>query len=105
MKNAVTEVIAGRMGYYKASKEFHVPQSTLEARVAKVRKLGVTAEEASKKGKLNSSDTLFQIHFTFTMHSYIGHPRFSWHESFLWQNKKLTESFFCHRSGAIQTSI
>lgn len=62
MKNAMTEVIAGRMGYYKASKRFNVPQSTLEARVAKVRKLGVTIEEASKKGKHNICDTLFQIH-------------------------------------------
>lgn len=65
MKNAITEVIAGGMGYYKASKQFHVPQSTLEVRVAKVRKLGVTVEEASKKGKHNSCDTLFQIHYTY----------------------------------------
>lgn len=51
MKNAIGEVVAGRMGYYKASKEFQVPQSTLEARVAKVRKNGVSVEDASKKGR------------------------------------------------------
>lgn len=102
VKNAVTEVIAGRIGYYKASKEFHIPQSMLKA---KVWKLGVTAEEVNKKGKHNFPDTLFQIHFIFTISSYKGHPCFILHKSFLMCNKQLTESFFCYRLGKIQTSI
>lgn len=59
MKNALEEVVAGRMGYYKASKEFQVPQSTLEARVAKVRKLGMTIDEASKKGRPKCEHVFF----------------------------------------------
>lgn len=49
MRNAVTEVIEGRMGYLKASKCFQVPQTTLEAKVKKVRE-GIAVEEACTKG-------------------------------------------------------
>jgi transposase-like protein len=36
-KNAVQEVLAGRMGYFQASKTFGVPQTTLESMVKKAR--------------------------------------------------------------------
>jgi len=49
MKNAVQEVLAGRVGYFKASKSFGVPQTTLEARVKKAR-TGLSLEDATKKG-------------------------------------------------------
>lgn len=52
MKEAIEEVLAGRMGYLRASKLFNVPQTTLENRVKKA-KGGLSAEEASKKGILS----------------------------------------------------
>lgn len=50
MKNAVKEVIEGKMGYLKASKEYGVPRSTLEARVSKVRRGATCIEKAAEKG-------------------------------------------------------
>ncbi|KAJ8980866.1 hypothetical protein NQ317_008925 [Molorchus minor] len=44
MRQAVEEVLEGRMGYLKASKVFGVPRTTLEARVKKVKK-GVQEEQ------------------------------------------------------------
>lgn len=49
MKNAVLAVLSKEMGYFKASKSFRVPSSTLEARV-KAARTGSTLEEATKKG-------------------------------------------------------
>lgn len=47
MSNAIHE---GKMGYLKASKEYGVPRSTLEARVSKVRKGIISIEKSSEKG-------------------------------------------------------
>lgn len=52
MKEAIEEVLAGRMGYLRASKLFNVPQTTLENRVKKA-KVGLSSEDASKKGILS----------------------------------------------------
>ena len=51
MRNAVKDVIEGKMGYLKASKEYGVPRSTLEARVSKVRKGETCIENAAEKGE------------------------------------------------------
>ncbi|KAJ8972235.1 hypothetical protein NQ317_017559 [Molorchus minor] len=50
MRQAVEEVLEGRMGYLKASKVFGVPRTTLEARVKKVKKGVVRREDSAKKG-------------------------------------------------------
>lgn len=49
MHLAIQEVINGNMGYFKASKAYSVPQTTLENRVKKA-KSGATISDASKKG-------------------------------------------------------
>jgi hypothetical protein len=49
MKNSVQEVLAGRVGYFKASQSFGVPQTTLEARIKEAR-IGINLEDAIKKG-------------------------------------------------------
>jgi hypothetical protein len=49
MKNSVQDVLAGRVGYFKACKSFGVPQTTLEASVKKAR-TGLSLEDATKKG-------------------------------------------------------
>ncbi|KAB0804261.1 hypothetical protein PPYR_01231 [Photinus pyralis] len=50
MHLAVEEVLEGRMGYLKASKEYGVPRSTIEARVKKVKRGVLNREDSSKKG-------------------------------------------------------
>lgn len=50
MRAAVEQVMEGKMGYLKASKEFEVPRTTLEARVKKVRKGVLSRENSGKKG-------------------------------------------------------
>lgn len=50
MSNAIKDVIEGKMGYLKASKEYGVPRSTLEARVSKVKKGIISIEKSSEKG-------------------------------------------------------
>lgn len=42
MELAIIEVMSGRMGYKKASKEFDVPQSPLEDRIRKARTKDLT---------------------------------------------------------------
>lgn len=52
MEKAIVEVMAGRMGYKKAANAYNLPQSTLEDRVKK-RRGGLSAKEASRKGRRN----------------------------------------------------
>ncbi|CAG9133763.1 unnamed protein product [Plutella xylostella] len=57
MKKAISEVIEGRSGYRLASRQFAVPQSTLEDRVKEYR-INNDLEQASKKG-LGRFKTIF----------------------------------------------
>lgn len=50
MKQAVMEIISGAMGSVKASKQYGVPQTTLERRVQKVKEGKSILEEAGQKG-------------------------------------------------------
>ncbi|KAL1463803.1 hypothetical protein WDU94_015515 [Cyamophila willieti] len=49
MTQAIQEVLSGNMGYMKASKTYHVPQSTLEDRVRKARVKNLNSVEAARK--------------------------------------------------------
>uniref|UniRef100_A0A8D9EKN5 HTH CENPB-type domain-containing protein n=1 Tax=Cacopsylla melanoneura TaxID=428564 RepID=A0A8D9EKN5_9HEMI len=49
MTQAIQEVLSGNMGYMKASKTYHVPQSTLEDRVRKARVQNLSSAEAARK--------------------------------------------------------
>lgn len=53
MQLAISEVMSGSMGYYKAAKLFNVPQSTLEDRVRKAKKENLSIIKASAKGMGN----------------------------------------------------
>ena len=50
MRQAVEEVLEGRMGYLKASKEYEVPRTTIEARVKKIKQGVLNREDSAKKG-------------------------------------------------------
>jgi len=60
MKNAIAEVMSGTMGYKKASKTFNIPQSTLDDRVRKARKEGLSSTEASAKGGMGKYKKISQ---------------------------------------------
>lgn len=51
MQKAVEAVVSGEMGFYKAAKEFNVPQTTLERRVKKVKE-GRSVTDATQKGRV-----------------------------------------------------
>lgn len=50
MRQAVEEVLEGRLGYLKASKEYGVPRTTIEARVKKIKQGALNREDSAKKG-------------------------------------------------------
>ncbi|KAG5873751.1 hypothetical protein JTB14_008322 [Gonioctena quinquepunctata] len=50
MEQAIDEVMSGRVGYLKASKKFHVPQSSLEDGNRKAKQQNLTPTESSTKG-------------------------------------------------------
>lgn len=50
MRQAIEEVLEGRMGYLKASKQFGVPRTTVEARVNKIKKGKLERKYSAKKG-------------------------------------------------------
>ncbi|KAG5891726.1 hypothetical protein JTB14_000329 [Gonioctena quinquepunctata] len=49
MRQAVEEVLEGRMGYLKASGEYEVPRTTIEARVKKMKQDVLNREDSAKK--------------------------------------------------------
>ncbi|KAG7296911.1 hypothetical protein JYU34_019790 [Plutella xylostella] len=69
MKKAISEVIEGRSGYRLASRQFAVPQSTLEDRVKKYR-INNDLEQASKKG-LGRFKTIFTDEHEYMMCQHI----------------------------------
>ncbi|KAG5894424.1 hypothetical protein JTB14_019794 [Gonioctena quinquepunctata] len=58
MRQAVEEVLEGRMGYLKASREYEVPRTTIEVRVKKI-KQGVLNKEDSAKKELGRHKPVF----------------------------------------------
>ncbi|KAG5869452.1 hypothetical protein JTB14_027315 [Gonioctena quinquepunctata] len=58
MRQAVEEVLEGRMGYLKASRESEVPRTTIEARVKKIEQ-GVLNKEDSAKQELGHHKPVF----------------------------------------------
>lgn len=69
MHHAVKEVLECRMGYLKASKQFEVPRTTLEARVKKIGQ-GQLNREGSSKKKLGRHTPTFNI-FCLWRHDYL----------------------------------
>ncbi|KAG5862899.1 hypothetical protein JTB14_023050 [Gonioctena quinquepunctata] len=58
MRLAVEEVLEGRMGYLRASREYEVPRTTIEVRVEKI-KQGVLDREDSAIKKLRRHKPVF----------------------------------------------
>ncbi|XP_071052321.1 uncharacterized protein [Onthophagus taurus] len=63
MRNTVTEVVNGRMGYYRAATTFQVPQTTLER---KVKKFKSEMNEVEKVESFNVEDQLGPLKGVFT---------------------------------------